>query len=142
MLIKYIRTQSGTLKPRPTFVADPNGVVLKTEKQTVKLEVITKGLDTPWGLAFLPDGRILVTERTINHGTLRIIDHGKLSPPVKGTPVVYVAPRQQDAGMFDVIVHPHYAENGWIYLAYASELPGNTRRRHSQIQDEPRPRRP
>jgi glucose/arabinose dehydrogenase len=124
-LIKYIRTQSGVFKPKPVFVADPNGTVLKTEKQTVRLEVIARNLDTPWGLAFLPDGRILVTERTINHGTLRIIDKGVLSPPLKGTPVVYVAPRQQDAGMFDVIVHPHYAANGWIYLAYASELPGN-----------------
>jgi glucose/arabinose dehydrogenase len=125
-LIKYIRTQSGIVKPKPAFVADPDGTVLKTEKQPVRIEVITRGLDTPWGLAFLPDGRMLVTERTANNGSLRIIENGVLSPPVKGTPIAYAAPRsQQDAGMFDVIIHPRYAENGWIYLAYAEQLAGS-----------------
>jgi aldose sugar dehydrogenase len=122
-LIQYIRLQSGVLRTRPTFVADPSGVVLKTDKETVRLEVVTEGLNTPWALAFLPDGRLLVTERTVNGGTLRIIDKGVLSPPVKGTPTVHV---QQDAGMFDVEVHPQYARNGWIYLSYAERLPGYT----------------
>ncbi|HET9194104.1 MAG TPA: PQQ-dependent sugar dehydrogenase [Vicinamibacterales bacterium] len=120
-LVQYLRLQSGVLKTRPAFVADPSGVVLKTEKATVRLEVIANGLNTPWGLAFLPDGRLLVTERTVNGGTLRVIDKGAVSPPVTGTPTVHV---QQDAGMFDVEVHPKYAENGWIYLSYAERLPG------------------
>jgi glucose/arabinose dehydrogenase len=111
------------LKTRPTFVADPSGVVLKTQQETVRLEVVADGLNTPWALAFLPDGRLLVTERTVNGGTLRIIDRGVLSAPVSGTPRVHV---QQDAGMFDVEVHPRYAENGWIYLSYAELLPGYT----------------
>jgi glucose/arabinose dehydrogenase len=122
-LVQYLRLQSGVLKTKPTFVADPSGVVLKTEKATVRLEVVADGLNTPWGLAFLPDGRLLVTERTVNGGTLRIIDKGAVSPPVAGTPRVHV---QQDAGMFDVEVHPKYAENGWIYLSYAERLPGYT----------------
>jgi glucose/arabinose dehydrogenase len=122
-LIQYARTQSGVLKTRPAFVIDPAGTVLKTEKETVRIDVVTTGLNTPWGLAFLPDGRILVTERTVNGGTLRIVDKGVLLPPVKGTPRVHV---QQDAGMFDVEVHPLYARNGWIYLAYAELLPGYT----------------
>ena len=122
-LVQYLRLQSGVLKTRPTFVANPSNVVLKTEKATVRLEVIADGLNTPWGLAFLPDGRLLVTERTVNGGTLRIIDKGVLSAPVAGTPRVHV---QQDAGMFDVEVHPKYAENGWIYLSYAELLPGYT----------------
>lgn len=122
-LVQYIRLQSGVLRARPAFVADPSGVVLKTEKATVTLEVVADGLNTPWGLAFLPDGRLLVTERTVNGGTLRIVDKGTLSAPVAGTPRVHV---QQDAGMFDVEVHPRYAENGWIYLSYAELLPGYT----------------
>ena len=66
---------------------------------------------------------MLVTERTVNGGTLRIVDKGAVSAPVAGTPAVHV---QQDAGMFDVEVHPRYAENGWIYLSYAELLPGYT----------------
>jgi glucose/arabinose dehydrogenase len=122
-LVQHIRLQSGVLKTRPTFVPDPSGVVLKTQKMTVRLEVVANGLNTPWGLAFLPDGRMLVTERTVNGGTLRIVDKGALSAPVAGTPKVHV---QQDAGMFDVEVHPKYAQNGWIYLSYAELLPGYT----------------
>src|SRR5687768_17504545 len=122
-LVQYIRLQSGVLKTRPTFVADPSGAVLKTQKETVRLEVIADGLNTPWGLAFLPDGRMVVTERTVNGGTLRIVAKGTVSAPVAGTPRVHV---QQDAGMFDVEVHPRYAENGWIYLSYAELLPGYT----------------
>ena len=122
-LVQHIRLQSGVLKTRPTFVPDPSGVVLKTQKQTVKLEVVADGLNTPWGVAFLPDGRMLVTERTVSGGALRIVDKGKVSAPVAGTPKVHV---QQDAGMFDVEVHPKYAQNGWIYLSYAELLPGYT----------------
>jgi glucose/arabinose dehydrogenase len=122
-LVQYIRLQSGVLKTRPAFVPNPSGIVLKTQKATVTLEVVADGLNTPWGLAFLPDGRMLVTERTVNGGTLRVVDKGTVSAPIAGTPKVHV---QQDAGMFDVEVHPRYAENGWIYLSYAELLPGYT----------------
>jgi len=105
---------------RPAFVGDPNGQVVRTEKQTVKFETVTAGLETPWGLAFLPDGRMLITERP---GRLRIVDKsGKLLPdPVKGTPKVW---ERQDAGMLDVEVHPNYAQNGWIYISYTEVVPG------------------
>ncbi len=122
-LIQYIRAQSGVLRTRPTFVPDLDGAVVESETQTVRFEVIAGDLNTPWGIAFLPDGRMLVTERTINNGQLRIVDKGVLLPPVAGTPRVHV---QQDAGMFDVEVHPRHAENGWIYLSYAELLPGYT----------------
>ena len=122
-LVQYMRLQSGALKARPAFVPDPSGAVLKTQKATVSLEVVADGLNTPWALAFLADGRLLVTERTVNGGTLRVVDRGPVSAPVSGTPKVHV---QQDAGMFDVEVHPRYAENGWIYLSYAQLLPGYT----------------
>jgi glucose/arabinose dehydrogenase len=122
-ITQYLRTQSGVLKTRPAFVVDLNGAVVRSEKQTVRMDVVAKDLDTPWGIAFLPDGRMLVTERTVGGGQLRVVEKGVLLPPVKGTPRVHV---QQDAGMFDVQVHPRYAENGWIYLSYAELLPGYT----------------
>jgi len=117
-LIHHIRAETGNRAPKPEFVANPAGHILKTENQTLKAELVADGLETPWGLAFLPDGRLLVTERS---GNLRIIDKGTLSEPVKGTPKVHV---QQDGGMFDVEVHPNYARNGWIYLAYSEVRPG------------------
>jgi glucose/arabinose dehydrogenase len=117
-LVQYLHTQVGAMKPRPEYVADPTGIVIKSEKQTFSLEVVTKGLKTPWGIAFLPDGRMLVSERD---GRLRVVTKGQLSEPVKGTPVPHV---QQDGGYLDVEVHPDYARNGWIYLAYTDEQPG------------------
>jgi aldose sugar dehydrogenase len=103
----------------PVSVPDPNNQIVKSEKQTFRIEVVAPGLETPWGLAFLPDGRLLVTERP---GRLRIIEKGRLLPdPVQGTPKVW---ERQDAGMLDVAVHPQYARNGWIYLAYTEVVPG------------------
>ena len=112
-LTQYLRAQSGVLKTRPAFVVNLHGAVVKSEKQTVRMEVVAKDLDTPWGIAFLPDGRMLVTERTVGGGQLRVVEKGVLLAPVKGTPRVHV---QQDAGMFDVQVHPRYADNGSICL--------------------------
>ena len=119
-LVHYIRNQTGNLRPRPEFVEDSDGLVLKTEKLTVEVDVVTEGLDTPWAIEFLPDGRMLVTERG---GQLRILADGTLSEPVKGLPEVRAV---QDGGLLDVIAHPDYASNGWIYLAYSEVQPGWT----------------
>src|SRR5687768_11909209 len=62
-LIHHIRAETGNLAPKPAFVATPAGYILKTEKQTVKAELIADGLETPWALAFLPDGRLRSEER-------------------------------------------------------------------------------
>jgi glucose/arabinose dehydrogenase len=118
-LLTYIRLQSGQLKATAPFVPDPNGQVIKSGKQTFRIEVVASGLDTPWGEAFLPDGRLLVTERS---GHIRIIGKdGTVSEPVKGTPTPWV---RQDGGYFDIAVHPDYAKNGWIYLSYSEIVPG------------------
>lgn len=119
-LVNYIRMQTGNLRPRPEFVANPGGVVLKTDKQTVRVEVVATGLEVPYGLVFLPDGRLLVTERP---GRLRVIANGRLSEPVKGMPAVHAV---QDGGMLDVDIHPQYAQNGWVYIAYSEVQPGYT----------------
>ena len=117
-LIAYIRTATANLKPKPTYVADPDGQVITSQKQAFKMEVLTRDVNTPFGLAFLPDGRLLITER---NGTLRLLDKGKLSEPVAGTPKPHV---QQDGGFLDVTVHPKFAKNGWIYLSYSEVQPG------------------
>jgi aldose sugar dehydrogenase len=117
-LIQHIRTQTAIARPRPEFVSRPDGAVVRSVKQTVRLELVADGLMTPWALAFLPDGRLLVTERD---GRLRIVQRGTLSEPIKGTPQPHV---QQDGGYLDVEVHPDYARNGWIYLAYSEDRPG------------------
>jgi glucose/arabinose dehydrogenase len=121
-LIHHIRVETGSLAPKPRFIANPEGHILRTQTQAVKVELVADGLETPWALAFLPDGRLLVTERP---GHLRIIAKGQLSEPVKGTPKVH---EQQDGGMLDVEVHPNYAKNGWIYLSYSEVRPGFTPR--------------
>jgi len=121
-LVAYLRTQGANAKPRPSYVPDPDGQEIKTEKQTFKLEVVAREIETPWGLAFLPDGRLLVTERA---GKLRIIPMDKSGAvvTVTGTPKVW---ERQDAGLFDVEVHPQYEKNGWIYLSYAEPVPNYT----------------
>lgn len=80
-----------------------------------KAVTLVNGLKHPWGMAFLPDGRILVTERP---GRLRVIENGQLQPqPIIGLPAI--APRGQ-GGLLDVVLHPDYKGNGWIYLSYSA----------------------
>jgi glucose/arabinose dehydrogenase len=72
-------------------------------------------LEYPWGMAILPDGRLLITEKP---GRLRIWQGGKLSEPVQGVPkVVYRKPGEQ-GGLLDVAIDPNFASNGLIYLSY------------------------
>ena len=77
---------------------------------------VASGLDHPWGLAFLPDGRMLVTERA---GRLRTVtSEGRLDPePVAGVPRVHASGQ---GGLLDVALHPAFRENGWVYLSYAA----------------------
>lgn len=85
-----------------------------SEKCHFKVEVLAEGLEKPWGIVRLPDGRFLVTEQP---GRLRVIEDGVLIPePVSGIPEV--AFRGQ-GGLLDIELHPDYAQNGWIYLSYA-----------------------
>src|SRR5688572_1987161 len=80
----------------------------------VGAETVAKGLEHPWALAFLPDGRILVTERP---GRLRIVEKdGRLSKPLAGVPEV-VAKGQ--GGLLDVALDPKFEENRLVYLSYA-----------------------
>ncbi len=92
------------------------GQTIQTEEHAIRVVTVVGGLEHPWSLAFLPDGRLLVTERA---GRLRIARNGTLDPqPVAGVP--RVTPFGQ-GGLMDVALHPRYAENGWIYLAYVAQ---------------------
>lgn len=80
----------------------------------VRVETVAKGLEHPWALAFLPDGRILVTEKP---GRLRIVDRdGRLSPPLTGVPKVHAVGQ---GGLLDVALDPKFPENRLVYLSYA-----------------------
>ena len=86
------------------------------DKLPFKEETYATGLDSPWGMAFLPDGRMLVTEKI---GNLRIVNtDGSLSEPIAGLPEICVCGQ---GGLMDVQVHPDYEESGWIYLAYSAK---------------------
>ena len=120
-LVVYIREQAVRARGKPPTVPDPAGMVVDSERHRFKFEVVADGLETPWAIAFLPDGRLLVTERP---GRLRILTFGAdtgapttpLPAPIDGTPPVWA---HQDGGLFDVEVHPDYARTGWIYLSYS-----------------------
>ena len=103
------------LTPAAPSTAGETLGVYETAKHRVRLVKVVGGLEHPWGLAFLPDGRLLVTERP---GRLRVVAEGRLDPrPVAGVPEVYDSGQ---GGLLDVALHPRFAENGLVYLSYAS----------------------
>ena len=87
------------------------------EGQKIRVVVVARGLSHPWGLAFLPGGDMLVTERS---GQLRVIRNGVLDPmPVAGVPKVQA---QGLSGLMDIALHPRFADNGYVYLTYTKPL--------------------
>ncbi len=89
---------------------------VKSEKFNFTVETIAQGLSIPWGMAALPNGGMLITERT---GALRLLDaNGNLHPdPIQDTPNVQSSGQ---GGLLDVAIHPDYKNNGWIYLSFSS----------------------
>lgn len=84
-----------------------------SELGPVIVTTLVKNLEHPWGMAFLPDGRLLITERP---GRLRIYSKGKVSPPVSGIPAVYA---NGQGGLLDVEIDPDFPKNQLVYLTYA-----------------------
>lgn len=85
-----------------------------TQSGTVELQVVAEGLDHPWSMAFLPGGRMLVTER---EGALRVVmPDGALSDPVAGLPDVSAVGQ---GGLLDVVLHPQFEANRLVYLSFA-----------------------
>jgi aldose sugar dehydrogenase len=120
-LVVYIHEKGAAFELAHTKYNAPSpGTIVQCEKESFKLEpVMETGLVEPWAIAFLPDGRMLVTERP---GRLRIIKGGQLLPePVRGMPAVYGG----EGGLLDVVLHPNYSRRGndWIYLSYGDKSP-------------------
>jgi aldose sugar dehydrogenase len=91
------------------------------EGQDIRVVVVAKGLSHPWSLAFLPDGGLLVTERG---GKLRVIRNGVLDPtPVSGVPTVRSGGLN---GLMDVVLHPRFADNKFVYLSYTKPVTDTT----------------
>lgn len=89
--------------------------VHNSEELNFSVQTVVEGLEFPWGIAFLPNGNVLITERDL--GNLRLVKDGVLvEDPIAGVPEV--SDRGQ-GGLLDVEIHPDYAENGWIYMTYA-----------------------
>lgn len=114
-LVVFIRERENQegLRNAPSPIAKP-GATVDTRLHRYRVELFAEGLDLPWSLAFLPDGSFLVTERP---GALRTITpDGVVGPPIRNTPRVH---HYGQGGMLEVALHPNFAENGWIYLAFA-----------------------
>jgi len=85
-----------------------------SEKHTFNVEMVAEGLKNPWSIDFLPDGRILVTERP---GNLRIVANGKLSEPIKGLPRIKA---KGQGGLLDIAFDPDFKNNQTIYFSYSA----------------------
>jgi aldose sugar dehydrogenase len=104
---------------------------------TIQVEAVATGLSYPWGLAFLPDGRMLVTERP---GRMRLVARdGKVSPPLGGVPKVFA---QSQGGLHDVALDRDYARNQTLYVCYAEPAggAGRTALARARLVDEGEPR--
>lgn len=120
---------------KPAFLVAAIGMAISAGVQAVdySVEVVAGNLENPWSLAFLPDGRMLVTERA---GRLRVIEaDGTLrSEAVSGLPEIFV---QNQAGLFEVTLDPEYADNERLFISYAcgTEQENNTCLISARLQD-------
>jgi len=108
-------------EPYATAASAAPGKEIPTALHTVRASVVLDGLDHPWSMTWLPDGRMLITERS---GNLLVAKDGKLLPkPVAGLPKVT---EHGQGGLLDVTLHPDYAKNGWIYWSYNATDPAQS----------------
>jgi len=101
-------------------LAQDRSSVITSEQHAFRVVTLLPGLENPWSVAFLPDGRMLVTERA---GRLRLVgpDFRLMPQAIEGLPEIV---ERGQGGLLDVVLHPQYAQNGWIYWAYNAPGPG------------------
>ncbi|SCM56925.1 PQQ-dependent sugar dehydrogenase [Petrimonas mucosa] len=104
-----IPSDRSLLKPAVTA----NGII-RSEAYNLVIDTVVTGLEVPWGLAFLPDGNLLISERK---GRLHTFSQGKLSAPIEGLPPIMAFGQ---GGLLDLALHPEYDKNGWIYISYSA----------------------
>ncbi|EPR37487.1 glucose/sorbosone dehydrogenase family protein [Desulfovibrio sp. X2] len=96
----------------------PDTEIMHSERQDFHVQVVAEGLQSPWGMAFLPDGRILVTERA---GRIRVVEEGGLRPgALSGVPEVDA---RGEGGLLDIALHPDFARNHQLFLTYVAPTP-------------------
>lgn len=103
---------------KPAFTAEG---VINSEVHNFVIDTVVSGLSVPWGLAFLPNGDLLISERA---GTLHRYSNGILSDPIEGLPPIMAIGQ---GGLLDLALHPDYKNNGWIYMAYSALNPVSER---------------
>ncbi len=95
--------------------------VIETERMRISADTLYSDFESPWGMTWLSDGRMLVTERK---GEILIFKDDQFTgEKVQGLPAVHAV---NQAGLLDVAAHPKHAENGWIYIAYAKHFEDST----------------
>ena len=110
----------------------PNDITVKEDLKNYTLETVISDIQIPWGMTWLPDGTMLVTEK---NGVLYHIKNGAKTE-IKNVPKVYT---RGQGGLLDITLHPDYAKNGWIYMTYAASEGegegGNTKLIRAKLQD-------
>ena len=121
-----VRDLKGVVPPGPRPIPSPplgsGPWTFETTEAKIRVSVVTKGFSHPYGFTFLPDGAtILITERA---GALRVVRSGVIDPkPVAGLPkMIY---RGTEAGMMDVVLHPAFEKNRWVYFSYHKPIGDN-----------------
>jgi aldose sugar dehydrogenase len=115
-LVAYIREMQAVeaMKTTPHTKAD---AVNQTKHHSFRVEdVVASGLSVPWSLDFMPDGNMIIANRT---GELVIAAGGKVSEPITGTPAVRSVGQ---GGLMEVKLHPDFAKNGWVYLSFSDPV--------------------
>lgn len=109
-----------------------NDIVIKNATVNYTLETVASDIAIPWGMTWLPDGSMLVTEKS---GTLFHIKNG-IKTSIKNVPKVY---NRGQGGLLDIALHPNYVNNGWIYITYSAEegegAGGNTKLIRAKLVD-------
>lgn len=124
-MAKYIRSEipPDDNKRKPAFSKHQ---IVKSYKQNFIIDTIVTGLDVPWGMEFLPNGDMLISERS---GILYRWSNGQLNK-IKGLPEII---SNNQGGLLDLHLHPNYEENGWIYFAYSDPSEENRRKANTSI---------
>jgi glucose/arabinose dehydrogenase len=106
------------------------GGTQETKHHAYRMESVIepgRGLRTPWGIDWLPDGTMIVTNRS---GSVHLFKNGELGPAIEGIPA---STEIGQGGMMEVTVHPQYVKNGWIYLGFTDPKPGSPREGQTKI---------